>query len=396
MTAMDIDCPALVNEPDHRGNPRLYVRRGRTRLGPQRKIRIRATPGTPEFLEEYRAAYTALFRADAAAQPAPAPARGPASYPERSFGWLVNRYFTECVAFRTMKAAGQRRRRRMLEAMADRHGTKSMMIPSGVIAAGFNDRLDRIEAANAWLKGVKALYAWAVDAGVMKQNPAAAIRKVRRRTDGFHTWSVDELRAFVTRHPPGTRAYLALMLLLFTGLRRNDAHLLGRAHLRDGRIHFRTGKTEALLSCVAARPFLDAVEAAPRHEHLTFLISGWDRPFSSGNAFGNWLKDRCREAGIGHCSAHGVRKAAASIAQEYGATSGQLDAMFTWSDPDQRATYTKGASNLKLATDGFRILENALAELGVIGHSGNDVAPPTAGVTGVGQERPAKPLKSHG
>jgi integrase len=399
MTGMKVDLPGLYEESNGRGRLQFVVRRGTTlRYGKARKVWLKLRPEDEGFLPAYQAAYAVIFPRVGLTEPQAVPEESPAtrplaSFPPRSFGWLVKRYLEESIPYRTMAPAGRKRRRAILEVMAVKHGAKSMLIPQEIIAKGFTARMEKIEAANYWLKSVKAFYAWALEMGLTSENPAARIRKVTRKTDGFHIWSMDELRTYVERHPIGTRAHLALMILLFTGFRRGDAHLFGRQHIRDGKVHFRTGKQGNVLATHAARPMLDAIAAVPEHGHMTFLINGEGKPFASGNAFGNWFKDRCKEAKLDHCSAHGVRKAAASIAQENGATSGQLDAMFTWVDGEQRGTYTRGASGLKLATAGFTILENALREEGIIGHNRNDLAPPEKGFDPVGQKPAPKPLK---
>jgi integrase len=392
---MKIDLPALVEEKDCRGKWRIYVRRGKTKLGPQRKIRIKAMPGTPDFMDEYRAAYAILFRGAPEPERPASPVRLP-DFPPQTLGWLVARYYRESIAFRTMAAAGAARRRKILDDIVMKRGTKSMLIPTEIIAKSFGDRLEKVEAANYWLKSIKALYSWSTEMGITKENPAAKVKKVIRKTEGFHIWSIEEIQAYVKKHPAGTRGYLALMLFLFTGFRRGDAHIFGRQHIRDGNIRLQTGKKKIVFTAAVAKPFLDAVEAAPKHVHMTFLVNGWNRPFASGSAFGNWFKDRCVDAGLPHCSAHGVRKAAASIASENGATSAQLDAMFTWVDGDQRATYTRGASPLKLATDGFAILEEALREAKVIGQVGNDLAQHSDGMPDREAITASKPLKRLG
>jgi integrase len=50
--------------------------------------------------------------------------------------------------------------------------------------------------------------------------------------------TLEEVRQFERRHPIGTKARLALALLLFTGQRRSDITRLGRQHVRDGKITF--------------------------------------------------------------------------------------------------------------------------------------------------------------
>lgn len=52
------------------------------------------------------------------------------------------------------------------------------------------------------------------------------------------------------------------------------------------------------------------IDATPS-EHLTFLVTEFGAPFTSAG-FGNWFRARCDEAGLRHCSFHGLRKAAAT------------------------------------------------------------------------------------
>ena len=64
----------------------------------------------------------------------------------------------------------------------------------------------------------------------------------------------------------------------------------------------------------------------------------------------------CEEAGLPHCSAHGLRKAAATIAADNGATAHQLMAIFGWSNLKQAETYTKEADRRRLATSGMGLI----------------------------------------
>jgi integrase/recombinase XerD len=60
--------------------------------------------------------------------------------------------------------------------------------------------------------------------------------------------------------------------------------------------------------------------------HLTFLVTANGKPFTSGD-FGWWFRQRCNEAGLKHCSAHGLRKATASQLAERGATTHEIMAV---------------------------------------------------------------------
>jgi hypothetical protein len=58
---------------------------------------------------------------------------------------------------------------------------------------------------------------------------------------------------------------------------------------------------------------------------------------------------RCDEAGLPHCSVHGLRKAEATIAAENGATTYQLMAIFRWTSAKQAESYTEKAEQKRFA-----------------------------------------------
>lgn len=360
---MEIELSYISIERSRHGKKTLYVRyRGH-------RIRLREIPGTPEFLDEYRKALASAGYMSGVSVQQAAPNKVPAlkrDYPRGSFGWLVLKYFSESPTFKAMKPAGQRRRRSNLEPMAIEHGHRPMIIPTQAITAGLAKRVAKPEAANEWLKSMKALYTWAKGARIIKDSPAAGISKIKNDTDGFHTWTIEEMRVFIVRHPRGTMAYLALILLLFTGLRRSDAVRIGRQHVSNETIRFRTSKTGAELVVRLPWPLADAISALREGSDLPLLQSAQGRAFASGAAFGNWFKDRATEAGIAHCSPHGLRKAGASIAAEMGASEVELDAMYGWSNPRQSGTYTRAARNLILATTGFGRIADALVGQGLL------------------------------
>jgi integrase len=62
---------------------------------------------------------------------------------------------------------------------------------------------------------------------------------------------------------------------------------------------------------IPVHPELRRVIDATPSKHLTFLVTELGAPFTAAG-FGNWFRDRCQEAGLGHCSFHGLRKAAAT------------------------------------------------------------------------------------
>lgn len=53
-------------------------------------------------------------------------------------------------------------------------------------------------------------------------------------SEGFHSWTIEEVRQFEERHAVGSKARLALALLLYTGQRRSDVVGFGRQHMKQG------------------------------------------------------------------------------------------------------------------------------------------------------------------
>jgi integrase len=76
------------------------------------------------------------------------------------------------------------------------------------------------------------------------------------------------------------------------------------------------------------------------------------------------MREWCDQAGLTHCTAHGLRKAGAVIAAENGATPHQLMSIFGWRTLKEAERYTKAVQQKKLAAGAMPLL--------VAGRSGNE------------------------
>jgi site-specific recombinase XerD len=355
MTSVRIDFAFLMEDRDRRGNKCVFVRRQ------GKKIRIKEKKGSPEFALAYAAALSQLERQTGYRVPARAPS------PEGTFGWLASSYF-QSARFRKLDPKSRATRRLVIEECLrepPKPGSKSTMASCPIAnlnASAVLMLMDRKDgapgAANNRKKYLSAMFGWAVKARIMKANPARDAERVSYATEGFHTWSIDEVRLFEERHPVGTKARLALALLLFTGARRGDVVTLGRQHVRDGVLRYVPRKTRYKRLRASEKPFLPelarVVEASPTGD-LTFLITEYGKPFTAAG-FGAWFRKRCDEAGLPHCTAHGLRKAGATLAAEGGATDRQLMALFDWTTSSQATVYTAAADRKRLASEGARIM----------------------------------------
>jgi len=103
-------------------------------------------------------------------------------------------------------------------------------------------------------------------------------------------------------------------------------------------------------------PALQEIVAASRTGDLTFLVTEHGQPFTA-NGFGNKMRQWCDEAELPECTAHGLRKAGATIAAENGATAHQLMSIFGWLTLKEAERYTRAAEQKRLAAGAMSLLE---------------------------------------
>jgi integrase len=353
--------PKYVTRERDRKTGKAYVyfrRRGRA------KVRILDAPES----EAFKARYLLLLQETAH----PSPPQRIVTAP-RSFGWLV-RLYTGSVEFRRLDPRTQYVRRRVLEDClgeppARSRGRSLEFMPvrsvTGKAVRALRDRKavnadgkPTPEAANARVKALRQVFAYGVAAEHVDKNPARDIPYLTNGSDGFHSWTGAEVAQYEDRHPIGTKARLALALLLYTGQRRSDIVLFGRQHVTKGWIRFTQQKNRnrrPITLEIPVRPELQAVIDRSPVGDLTFLVTEFGRGFTAPG-FGNWFRKRCDEAGLPHCSAHGLRKAAATRLAEAGATEQQIMAITGHTTSKEVVRYTKAARQRVMAGQAFGLL----------------------------------------
>jgi integrase len=229
------------------------------------------------------------------------------------------------------------------------HGDKRIaLLDQRALLAILNKK--KPNAARSWLKTLRGLLRHVIAHNMRKDDPTTGIRLPSVKSDGFHTWDEVEIAQYESRHPIGTKARLAFALLLLTGQARSDVVRIGRQHVRDGILSIRRKKTAAPIDIPVLPELQTILEASPAG-NLTFLVTEFGKPFTAAG-FGGWFRERCDEAGLPHCSAHGLRKAAATRFANDGATTAELMAWFGWSTLNEAERYTKAANRKLLAQSG--------------------------------------------
>src|SRR3546814_7190772 len=119
------------------------------------------------------------------------------------------------------------------------------------------------------------------------------MRGLKGSSEGFHTWTEEEIAQFEAYHPIGTNARLAMALMLYTGQRKSDAVKMGWQHVKGDRIAVCQDKTGALVDIPIHPELKRVLEGTPR-QNMTFLVTEYGKPFTA-NGFGNWMRDRRSE-----------------------------------------------------------------------------------------------------
>jgi integrase len=318
---------------DRHGKPRYYLRR------PGHKpVPLPGLPWSPSFMAAYQAAM----------EDAPRVEIGAARTKPGTVAAAVVSYF-DSWAFRNLADETRRTRKNILERFREQYGDKRIaLLQPDHVKAILAAKAGTPQAANNFLKTVRALLQHCITAGLRTDDPTHGIRGAKIKTDGYRTWTEADIEAFEARHPVGSRARLALALLLYTAQRRSDVVRMGRQHVRHGALSVRQQKTGRALE-IPVHPALQAVlDATPSH-HLTFLTTRGGKPFSPAG-FTNWFRDMCNEGGLPRgTSAHGLRKAACRRLAEAGCSANLIAAVSGHRSLREVQRYTEAADQARMA-----------------------------------------------
>jgi len=321
------------------GKRRVRFRKGRF------AVYLTGTPWSESFMRQYAAAVDGTKT--------PTVAIGAERTRPGTINALIASYYT--LVFPTLAHGSQRLRRPIFERFRKDYGDLPVArLEAKHISALMAAKAKTPTAANMLHKLLHHLLEHAITINMITANPAKLVKRYKIKGDGWHTWSEDEVAQYLQRHPVGSKAYLALMLLLYTGQRRSDIIRMGWQHIReteDGpKIAVRQKKTDTPLLLPLAHELAAALATVPR-DNLTFLLTSHGAPFGVG--FGNWFAACCKKAGLPHCSAHGLRKLAATRMAHAGCSAFELMAVFGWSSPAQAMPYVRAAEQARLAAQAF-------------------------------------------
>jgi integrase len=265
-----------------------------------------------------------------------------------SLRWLIDRY-RETAQYRSLSTATRRQRDYIFGDVLDSAGSEAFRdITRRDIRTAVERREHTPSQARNFLDAMRGVFRWALDAELIDADPTASVKNPPRpKTGGFRAWSEDDIAAFERRWPVGTREHVWLHVLLYTGLRRGDAVLLGRQHVRGGVATLRTEKNDTEVN-IPILPILAETLAVGPTGDLAFIVGDKGHPITK-ESFGNVFKKACVAAGLMNHNSHGVRKIGATRAAEAGATVAELEALFGWHGGAMASLYTRTADRKRLA-----------------------------------------------
>jgi integrase len=340
--------PHLHRETNRHGRTVWYVREGK---GP--RIRIKAIYGTPEFEEAYQAALDGK-----SPPPAAKASRG-------SLEWLWMLYRQTGAWTDELSAATRKQRGNIMRKVIATGGNQPLSkITTTSIKAGVERR--KPYAARHFVDTLRGMFKWAVSVQHVKSDPTTGISVKKPKTKGFPVWSEEELEIYERRWPLDTRERVMFGVYAFTGLRRGDAAILGKQHIRkttvmiDGQpveqsiIMLDTEKNDTRVTLPVLPELAEILAAGPLGE-LSIIANKRGQPMSK-ETIGNLFRKAVRAAGIKNRSAHGIRKAAATRAAYNGANIQTLNAIFGWKGNQMAILYTEAADRRRLAEENMAMM----------------------------------------
>lgn len=330
------------------GIERWYYRRAG-----QPKVRLPGTPYSPEFMELYYKALNGEIEA---------PRTGPLLATKGTLRWLGEQWLASAEA-KQLDPHTVHVRRLVLQTIwleETKPGSGKLIgdmplryVDAKVIGALMDRKVDFPEAANNRRKYLGIVFQWAMQPKIdlWGSNPARTVNKLKVNAAGYHSWTDDEIEQYRKRHPIGTKARLALEMLLQWSQRRSDVVLFGRQHVRDGALHFTQFKNRnrhpVTLELPVTAEMRAIIDATPCGD-LTFLVTEFGKPFTA-NGFGNRFREWCDQAELFHCASHGLRKAGARQLAERGKSSHQIKAVTGHKTLREVDRYTEAARQKLLA-----------------------------------------------
>lgn len=326
----------VINKPN--GKRYIYRRVGST---------MHPLPDLPENHPEFLAAYAAAGQA---------PQRKPTRARDGTIAALIEAYLAS-KDHAAMAPSTRKVWRNVLDRIrADRGAGMLRDLRSDHLRKDIR-KLTHGAAANR-LKAWRSILRYAVDEGMINEDPSIGLRKPRGDVTPHRQWTTDEIAKFRAHWPSGSPERIAMEVIYWTGARCVDAARLGWQMVDTGGwLSYTQAKTGGQATCPVRTLPAWAQRMARDHAHfraalpddrLQWIVSRTGKP-RSVKALSQWMSAAATKAGLpDDCTAHGLRKARASALAEAFATASQIGAWTGHQSLAEIAHYTRAADQKEI------------------------------------------------
>ena len=261
------DC--LIEEKARHGTQRFHFHR----RPDGRRITIAGEPGQAGFERRYNwllSGRDAIEERKAASVERIRGGLAPQTFAELYHAYAV--HLDKKQSLREIASSTRKHYSRLLQQLVDPCGEVHLSVTEERhLVAILDNQTHTKNTFKNFLRAVKLIFAYAKKYHGLSPNPAVLLEKKTIITDGFREWDDTDLEQFFAAHPMGTKAYLAMMLLMHVAPRRSDLVNLGPANIieRGGKqlVWFKPQKTTQLSNVdviVPLHPELVLPSRAPR------------------------------------------------------------------------------------------------------------------------------------
>jgi site-specific recombinase XerD len=202
----------------------------------------------------------------------------------------------------------------------------------------------------------RALMAFAVLEGWRETNPAKDVEIQRRKSNPIATWTKSDVECFRGKWQLGTPERQAFEVIFWTGARCVDAAKIGWQNVENGVLEFVQEKTDGLAYVPITAPVAPFLEndrrlfLAGAAKDMLFILTTSGRA-RSVKGLSQFVSKAAKEAGLENKTAHGLRKARATILAENGWTPHQIGAWTGHESLQEVAHYTRDANKRAMVVE---------------------------------------------
>lgn len=326
---------------DRHGRPRFYYRNREAGI----RVPLPGLPGSPDFITAYSEAQGSYRK------PAGLRVVLPSSVDAH-----VQRYLESdsAFAFKAQSESTQNLRRGLIERFRVKNATlKTRALLGRHLQAYLADLTPSAQRNHK--KALAHFFKFCLTENLISADPTAdVVQKKMAPTGGFKTWTEAAVDTYREKYKLGTKARLAMELMLNLGVRVSDAWQLGPRHFRDGILtdyqpHKGRNTGGHLINVPVhadLQKAIDAHKVAPGQ--TTFLVNEWGNPYTA-QYLGTSIKGWCADAGAGDFGSHGLRKLCLVRLAEAGCSPFEIMSISGHKDLKEVQTYTEAANRKKLA-----------------------------------------------